>query len=66
MRTNIEIDEQLMAEAQRIAGAPTKRATVDYALRELVRRKRRQTTLGLRGQVEWTGDLDASRQGRIG
>jgi Arc/MetJ family transcription regulator len=64
MRTNIDIDEQLLAEAQRIAGTSTKRATVDYALRELVRRKQRRAMLGLRGRVEWTGDLDASREGR--
>lgn len=41
MRTNIDIDEQLLDEAQGIAGTATKRATVDYALRELVRRKQR-------------------------
>jgi Arc/MetJ family transcription regulator len=64
MRTNIDIDDELLAEAQRIAGTPTKRATVDYALRELVRRKQRQSTLRLQGKVRWTGDLDESRQGR--
>jgi Arc/MetJ family transcription regulator len=64
MRTNIDIDEELLAEAQRIAGTTTKRSTVEYALRELVRRKDRQAVLRLHGQVEWTGDLDESRQSR--
>lgn len=64
MRTNIEIDDELLAEAQRVAGTTTKRGTVDYALRELVRRKRRLEVLDLRGDVEWDGDLDESRRGR--
>lgn len=66
MRTNIDIDSDLLAEAQRIAGTTTKRATVDYALRELVRRKIRRSVLGLRGRVRWEGDLDQSRRGRAG
>lgn len=64
MRTNIEIDDELLAEAQRVAGTTTKRSTVDYALRELVRRRQRLEVLDLRGDVEWDGDLDESRRGR--
>ena len=40
MRTNIEIDDAVMDEAQRLTGARTKRETVDLALRELVARHR--------------------------
>lgn len=65
MRTNIEIDDALLAEAKRVAGTPTKRATVEYALQELVRRKARRRVLSLRGKIEWIGDLDASRAGRV-
>lgn len=64
MRTNIEIDDELLAEAQDIARTPTKKATVDFALRELVRRRQRQRVLGLRGKVTWEGDLALSRQSR--
>lgn len=64
MRTNIVIDEELMAEAKEVAGTTTIRETVDYALRELVRRKQRQKLLGLVGTVEWEGDLDEMRRGR--
>lgn len=64
VRTNIDIDDDLLAEAQQIAGTRTKRATVDYALRELVRRKGRQAVLELRGRLAWEGDLDESRRGR--
>jgi Arc/MetJ family transcription regulator len=64
VRTNIEIDDELLAEAQRYAGTPTKRATVDLALRELVRRRERQKVLELSGTVQWHGDLDRSRAAR--
>lgn len=64
MRTNIEIDDVLLAEAARLAGTDTKKATVDHALRELVRRTDRQRVLELRGTVDWTGDLERSRRGR--
>lgn len=64
MRTNIDIDDQLLAEAQAVAGMSTKKATVEHALRELVRRKDRQRVRELLGTVEWTGDLDESRSGR--
>lgn len=64
MRTNIEIDDEVMREAQRITGLTTKRDTVDLALRELVARQRRLGVLDLRGKVHWAGDLDVSRTGR--
>lgn len=64
MRTNIEIDDEVMREAQRLTGVTTKRETVDLALRELVARHRRLGILDLRGRVHWEGDLDAGRRGR--
>lgn len=62
VRTNIEIDDELLAEAQEITGMATKRATVQFALEELVRRRSRRRVLDLRGRVEWVGDLDDSRR----
>ena len=64
MRTNIEIDDEVMREAQRLTGTQTKRETVDLALRELVARHRRLGILDLRGRVHWEGDLEESRRGR--
>jgi Arc/MetJ family transcription regulator len=66
MRTSIEIDEDVLREAQRVLGTATKRETVDAALREVVARHRRLGLLELRGKVCWDGDLEASRQGRVG
>lgn len=64
MRTNIEIDDEMIEEAQRLIGARTKREAVDTALRELVARHRRIGVLDLRGKVRWEGDLAESRRGR--
>ncbi len=66
MRTNIEIDDEVLAEAQRLTGARTKRETVDLALRELVARRRQRDVLALRGRIRWEGDLEVSRAGRGG
>jgi Arc/MetJ family transcription regulator len=64
MRTNIEIDDEVMREARRLTGLKTKREVVDLALRELVARHRRLGILELRGRVHWEGELEVSRRGR--
>jgi Arc/MetJ family transcription regulator len=64
MRTNIEIDNKLMAQAIKLTGLPTKRAVVEEGLRLLVRvRKQAQALKALRG-LGWEGDLDEMRQDR--
>lgn len=65
MRTNIEINDELIQEVQRLTGTKTKREAVDFALRELIARYRRLGILRLRGKVRWEGDLEASRTGRL-
>lgn len=64
MRTNIEIDDRLMATALRVTGLPTKRATVEEALRVLIKLRRQQDVKRLFGKFRWTGDLAKSRLGR--
>jgi Arc/MetJ family transcription regulator len=64
MRTNIEIDDELMTEALRLTGLKTKRAVVEAGLRILVRLKKQEDILHLAGKVQWEGNLDESRQGR--
>lgn len=64
MRTNIEIDDKLMAQAIRLTGLPTKRAVVEEGLRLLVQvRKQAQALKALRG-LGWEGDLDKMRRDR--
>jgi hypothetical protein len=41
MITNIDIDDELVAEAMKVSGARTKREVVDRALREMVARAKR-------------------------
>jgi Arc/MetJ family transcription regulator len=65
MRTNIEIDDKLMARAMRASGAATKKAVVEEALRMLVRTKSQASIRELRGKVKWEGNLAESRQGRF-
>ncbi len=64
MRTNIEIDDELMREARDLTGA-TKRDTVELALRELVARNKRAGILELRGKFDWQGDLRELRRDRL-
>jgi Arc/MetJ family transcription regulator len=64
VRTNIVIDDEIMRQAQQLAGTKTKRETVDLALRTLVAKHRRLKILGLPGKVEWTGDMSDWRAAR--
>lgn len=64
MRTNIEIDDQLMKEAMKSSGARTKRATVEAGLRLLVQVRRQAGIRRLRGKIKWEGNLEESRLGR--
>lgn len=61
MRTNIEIDDTLMADALEITGIATKREVVDLALRTLVRMEAQHSLRALRGKVAWEGDLEKMR-----
>ena len=65
MRTNIDIDDQLMAEAMKVTGQTTKKATVEEALRRLVRHDRHLAGLNEMRGMGWDGDLDAMREGRF-
>ena len=65
MRTNIEIDDELMSQAMRSTGAQTKRAVVEEALRLLIQTRGQSAIRRLRGKVAWQGDLETSRRGRV-
>jgi Arc/MetJ family transcription regulator len=64
MRTNIEIDDRLMADAQKVAGRATKKQTVEEALRLLVRVGRQRDVGAAFGKFRWRGNLGQSRKGR--
>jgi len=64
MRTNIEIDDTLMAEAQKASGQPTKKQTVEQALRLMIRLRRQQQVGAAFGQYRWRGSLARTRKGQ--
>jgi Arc/MetJ family transcription regulator len=64
MRTNIDIDDTLMAEAQKASGQATKKDTVEQALRLMIRLRQQQEVGGAFGKYRWRGNLSLSRQGR--
>jgi Arc/MetJ family transcription regulator len=64
MRTNIEIDDDLMAEAQKAAGLANREQTVEEALRLMIRLRRQQEVGVAFGKYRWGGNLGQSRKGR--
>jgi Arc/MetJ family transcription regulator len=61
-RTNVVLDAKLVDEGKKITGLATTRAVLDYALRELARRRGLRRLLALRGKATWEGDLNAMRR----
>ncbi len=65
MRTNIDIDDELMKEALTRTGSKTKKEVVDMALRMLVQIDNQAEIRLLKGKVKWKGDLSRSRRSRV-
>lgn len=63
VRTNIEIDDTLIATAMQATGQSTKRATVEEALRRVVASHRRLQAIEDMAGLGWDGDLDVMRTG---
>ncbi len=61
MRTNIVIDDDLMRDALKATGVKTKREAVELGLRTLLKLKSQQKIQGLRGRINWQGDLERMR-----
>ena len=60
-RTNLVLDEELLEEAVRVLGVKTYSATVNLALKEVLRMRRIQGLADHIGKVEWLGDLSKMR-----
>ncbi len=61
MRTNIVIDDELMAQALKATGLEIKKDVVEQGLKLLVKRKKQQSIRSLRGQITWEGNLEEMR-----
>jgi Arc/MetJ family transcription regulator len=62
MRTNVVIDDGLMARALKSGGYRTKRSAIEEGLRLLVNVNSQRKLRTLKGKVRWEGDLDAMRR----
>lgn len=58
MRTNIEMNDELVAEAMALSGAKTKKEVVELALKELIRRKKKKDLADLAGKIEFYEGYD--------
>jgi len=58
MRTNIVLDDELVAEAMKLSGAKTKREVVEMALHDLVMRHRLRKLKELQGMELIDPDYD--------
>ena len=62
MRTNIVIDDELMANAIKATGLTTKKEVVEQGLKLIVKQNQQQAVRKLRGKLNWEGDLDEMRR----
>ncbi len=58
MPTNLAIDDDLLDRALRVGGLPSKRATVNEALREFIARRKRLEAIDAIGTIEFADDFD--------
>ena len=61
MRTNIEIDDSLMADALKATGLSTKKEAVELGLKALIKLNKQASIRALKGKLKWEGNLDEMR-----
>lgn len=64
MRTNIVIDDKLMADALKLAGIKSKREAVELGLKTLISLRKQETIKKFKGKLKWDGNLNAMRTNR--
>lgn len=64
MRTNIVIDDKLLADAIKATGAKTKREAVELGLAALIKLKQQESIRAYRGKLHWGDDLERMRSDR--
>lgn len=64
MRTNIDIDDDLIKEAMKLTGIKTKKRVVEKGLANMVSLKKQEKIKQIRGKYLWEGDFDEMRENR--
>jgi len=62
MRTNVVIDDRLMARALKASGCRTKKSAIEAGLALLLQMKSQAKLRRLRGKVKWEGKLEEMRR----
>lgn len=65
MRTNVEVDINVLQQVQTLGNFGTKKAAIQAALIDYLNVLKRQQLLALRGKVAWQGDLESLRRDRV-
>ena len=58
MKTNIIIDEQLIADALKVTGLKTKKEVIEMGLKTLIDFKKQEQIKQFKGNLKWEGDLE--------
>jgi len=61
MRTNVVVDDNLMASALKLSGLKTKKDAIEEGLKLLVQVKSQKQIRRFRGKLKWSGNLDKMR-----
>jgi Arc/MetJ family transcription regulator len=62
MRTNVVIDDKLMASVLKVSGLTTKKDAIEEGLKLLLQVKRQKEIKRFRGKLNWSGNLDEMRR----
>ena len=65
MRTNVDIDDQLLEQAFSVSRARTKKDLIHEALRELIRLRKRKDLTELAGTIQFREDFDHKSARRL-
>ncbi len=61
MRTTLNIEDEAIVEAMKMAPGKTKTQVINEALREFARRRKLRGLLKFQGKMRWKGNLDELR-----
>ncbi|NEO26007.1 MAG: type II toxin-antitoxin system VapB family antitoxin [Kamptonema sp. SIO4C4] len=61
MKTNIVIDDQLMADALKVTGLESQQEAIELGLKTLIKLKQQEKIKEFKGKLKWEGNLEEMR-----